>query len=64
MPLYKFTCINPQCQHSEEELLTHHQFEDVKENKLCKICQTKMKLIFQPAALQFKGTGFYKTDYK
>ena len=32
--------------------------------KVCPKCQGKLTKVFYPTGIVFKGSGFYKTDYK
>ncbi len=57
MPLYEYQCV--QCgerveiiQKVSDPPYTH-----------CPKCGSEMRKLFSPPALQFKGSGFYKTDY-
>ena len=57
MPIYEYLC--QQCnerheiiQKFSEDPLTH-----------CPKCGGEMKKLFSSPAIQFKGSGFYKTDY-
>ncbi len=58
MPLYEYQC--KQCGHRFERIQSFSA-EDVKE---CPVCQGAVeRLISTPARPQFKGSGFYTTDY-
>lgn len=57
MPLYEYQC--PQC-HERVELL--RSFSDATATD-CPKCGTGMKKLMSAPAIQFKGSGFYKTDY-
>ena len=58
MPLYEYEC--PKCGIFEE-------LQNINENKLkkCPKCRSKItSLIGKVGPPQFKGSGFYSTDYK
>ena len=58
MPLYEYKC--KKCGHRFERIQSFSA-EDVKE---CPVCQGEVeRLISTPARPQFKGSGFYTTDY-
>ena len=58
MPLYEYQC--KKCGHRFERIQSFSA-EPVKE---CPVCQGEVeKLISTPARPQFKGSGFYTTDY-
>ena len=57
MPIYEYRCNDCNEQHEiiqkiSEPPLTH-----------CPKCGGEMKKLFSSPAIQFKGSGFYKTDY-
>lgn len=57
MPIYEYEC--PECHKIEESWLGV--------NAVPSICYTFTKLIVKKVsapAIQFKGSGFYETDYK
>jgi putative FmdB family regulatory protein len=57
MPLWDFTC--PNCETVVECLAKHDEKIE------CEQCGAVMrKLIGRPGGFQFKGNGFYATDYK
>jgi len=59
MPTYDYTCTV--CNHSFEEF---HGINE-KTTRKCPKCGKKAKrMISVPAAIHFKGSGFYETDYK
>ena len=58
MPLYEYEC--EAC---------HHRFEKIQKFSdplvdVCPVCGGVVKKLFSSPAFQFKGTGFYATDYK
>ena len=55
MPTYEYKCDN--CGHSFEE------FHSVNDNvESCPECGEKVRRVFHPVGIIFKGSGFYKTD--
>ncbi len=57
MPLYEYECSS-----------CHHRFEkiesfDAEEEKPCPKCGSVAKRVLAPSAIQFKGSGWYVTDY-
>ena len=58
MPIYQYTCSI--CKHSFEL----RQGFDALSEQACPKCTGKAKRQFHPAAIVFKGSGFYTTDYK
>jgi putative FmdB family regulatory protein len=57
MPLYEYLC--KQCGHRFERIQSFSA-EDVKE---CPVCQGPVERLISAPAVQFKGSGFYSTDY-
>ena len=57
MPLYEYVCT--QC-HRRCEII---QKVDDPPLKGCKVCGGAMKKVVSAPAIQFKGTGWYITDY-
>ncbi len=57
MPLYEYRC--RQC-HSRLEVL---QKVDDKPLKSCPKCGGELEKLLSPPAIQFKGSGWYVTDY-
>lgn len=57
MPLYEYQCA--QCGEREEII---QKFSDPP-HTLCAKCGGEMKKLFSAPAIQFKGSGWYKTDY-
>ncbi|MDQ6799744.1 MAG: zinc ribbon domain-containing protein [Acidobacteriota bacterium] len=57
MPLYEFQCT--QC-HERSEIL--QKFSDPPYPQ-CPKCGGEVKKLHSSPAIQFKGSGFYKTDY-
>jgi putative FmdB family regulatory protein len=57
MPLYEYQCQN--CQEREEII---QKLSDPP-HSVCPKCGGDMKKLISSPAIQFKGSGFYKTDY-
>jgi putative FmdB family regulatory protein len=57
MPLYEYQC--NQCSERQEII---QRFSDAPLEH-CPKCGGGMKKLFSSPAIQFKGSGFYKTDY-
>ncbi len=57
MPIYEYQC--KQCSERHEII---QRFSDPP-LELCPKCGGEMKKLFSSPAIQFKGSGFYKTDY-
>ena len=58
MPLYLYEC--PTCKATREELEKHS--ENI--TRFCVPCGTTMEKQISAGNFQFRGTGFYQTDYK
>lgn len=57
MPLYEYQCVK--CRHRFEKIEGH----DASETKKCPKCGAKAERQISASAIQFKGTGWYVTDY-
>ena len=57
MPLYEYECIN--CKERVEII----QRVNDPPHSHCPKCGADMKKLISSPAIQFKGSGFYKTDY-
>jgi len=57
MPTYEYTCQT--CDIYEDVIRGYHDEEVV---PLCTKCESAMKRSYGKVGIQFKGTGFYKTD--
>ncbi len=57
MPLYEYECT--ECGH-RTELLQRHGDPPLEK---CPECGSKVRKLFSAPAVQFKGTGWYVTDY-
>ena len=57
MPIYEYQC--KQCNEREEII---QNFSDAPATQ-CPKCGGELKKLLSSPAIQFKGSGFYKTDY-
>jgi putative FmdB family regulatory protein len=57
MPTYEYACI--ECDKSEEVTRGFHDPETIPP---CPICGYSMVKVYHAPGVQFKGSGFYKTD--
>ena len=57
MPIYEYECLK--CEHRFQ---MKQNFSDPIE-KHCPKCQGELRKLISPSAIQFKGTGWYVTDY-
>jgi len=57
VPLYEYEC--KKCHHRFEKI---QSFSDPEE-KVCPKCGGEVERLISPPAVQFKGTGWYVTDY-
>ena len=57
MPLYEYRCL--QCGHQFEKI----QSFSAPEEKECPVCKGKVERLISAPAIQFKGAGWYVTDY-
>ena len=57
MPTYEYRCVT--CEHQFE------RFQRMSDEpvKVCEKCGEPVKRLLFPVAIQFKGKGFYTTDY-
>ena len=58
MPIYEYRCT--ECGHQFE---VQQRFSD-DPLQVCPQCKGKLRKVFHPAGVIFKGSGFYTTDYK
>jgi putative FmdB family regulatory protein len=58
MPIYGYRC--SQCGH-ELEVLQSMSAEPL---RICPECSGSLRKLLYPVGVQFKGSGFYSTDYK
>jgi putative FmdB family regulatory protein len=57
LPTYEYRCVS--CEHQFERFQRMSD-DPVKE---CEVCGEPVKRLLFPVAIQFKGSGFYTTDY-
>jgi len=57
MPLYEY-----QCQQCKQRIEVIQRMNDQPQT-ICPNCGGQLKKLFSAPAIQFKGSGFYKTDY-
>jgi putative FmdB family regulatory protein len=57
MPLYEY-----QCDHCEELFEIIQKFSDDPLSE-CELCGGKLERLLSPPSIQFKGDGWYVTDY-
>ncbi len=57
MPIYEYRC--EACGHTFE---LFQKFAD-KPVEVCELCGARVHKVLHPAAIHFKGSGFYTTDY-
>lgn len=57
MPLYEYKCT--QCQRRVEKIESY----SAPERRVCEACGGEMERQISSPAIQFKGTGWYVTDY-
>lgn len=58
MPIFDYICHT--CGAEVEKIVKSNQIE-----MMCDNCENiMMRKVSAPAAIQFKGSGFYETDYK
>jgi putative FmdB family regulatory protein len=57
LPTYEYRCVS--CEHQFE------RFQRMSDEpvKVCEVCGEPVKRLLFPVAIQFKGNGFYTTDY-
>ena len=58
MPLYEYKC--KKCGHRFEKIV---KFSDPQHKKCPKCKRLTLEQLISPSAIQFKGSGFYATDY-
>ena len=57
MPTYEYNCVT--CETSVDIV---RKFDEDEVLPPCPKCGYKMARVYTPAGVQFKGSGFYKTD--
>lgn len=60
MAMYEYKCTNEECLHEFEKIVKVSQRND---EKKCPKCNSKSKRKVSKSSFQFKGSGFYTTDY-
>lgn len=57
LPIYEYRCLK--CGHQFEKM------QKISEDAVskCEKCGERVTRVFHPIAIQFKGSGFYTTDY-
>ena len=62
MPIYEYQCQNELCAHRSELRVN---YEERQETIVCSHCGgNAVRVVSRTSNPQFKGTGFYTTDYK
>ena len=68
MPLYEFKCDNPESPYFEKPMqiiMTFNEYEQKKDTMKCPITNSPMQRVYTgKTGFQFKGSGFFSTDYK
>jgi putative FmdB family regulatory protein len=59
MPIYEFKC--SECNHEFDKIFKMNEVKPIQECSKCKGVAYKQ---ISASSSHFKGTGFYKTDYK
>ena len=59
MPVYEYRCVYDE---AHAILEVHRGINDTEGAYTCVECESKMIRHFTPFGIQFKGSGFYKTD--
>ena len=57
MPIYEYSCIT-----CDKSLEITRKFNDKENIPPCPSCGYSMTRSYSPVGVQFKGSGFYKTD--
>jgi len=57
MPIYEYSCIS--CDTNKE---VNKSFSEAESTEICEKCACPMNKVYGSIGVQFKGTGFYKTD--
>jgi putative FmdB family regulatory protein len=58
MPVYEYKC---EC--NEKVVPVTMSISEYKPTQICESCGKEMGRHYTPTAIQFKGSGFYKTDH-
>ena len=59
MPIYEYRCVDDEYHARLEVTRSIHEPE---QQYICEECGSSMVRHFSPFGVQFKGSGFYKTD--
>jgi len=59
MPTYEYKCEKCACRFELKK-----RFSEGAGSPCCPKCQGKVRQLFSPSAILFKGSGFYVTDYR
>jgi putative FmdB family regulatory protein len=57
MPIYEYECEKCTCRFELKR-----RFDEDAGNPCCPLCQCKVRQLFSPPVILFKGSGFYVTD--
>ena len=58
MPVYEYACV--ECGHHFEQ---YHKVTD-RPPRRCPECRGRVRKVFRPVGIIFKGSGFHVTDYR
>ncbi|UCC68975.1 MAG: FmdB family transcriptional regulator [Armatimonadota bacterium] len=58
MPVYEYACV--ECGHHFEQ---YHKVTD-RPPRRCPKCPGRVRKVFRPVGIIFKGSGFHTTDYR
>jgi len=58
MPVYEYRCA--ECGHQFD----HYQKATEQPLRRCPTCRGRVRKVFRPVGIIFKGSGFYTTDYR
>ena len=59
MPIYEYECEKCACRFELKR-----RIDEDAESPLCPRCQGKVRQLFSPPVILFKGSGFYVTDHR
>jgi putative FmdB family regulatory protein len=60
MPNYDFSCVD--CSEPRTVNVAVRELDAVAARIVCRACGGKLKRVFSPPAVVFKGPGFFRTD--
>lgn len=64
MPIYDYQCSEPECAHTETDVLIMNVSNESVEKPICPQCQSEMnRVVGGKYMIHFNGKGFYQTDY-